>query len=42
MQPSDSQPPRPRTDVLLERTVVGIILFLAVTSVVVRLWLVVK
>jgi hypothetical protein len=35
-------PPRSRLDVILERVVIGIVLFLAITSVAVRLWLMAK
>lgn len=38
----DLPPSRARTDVLLERVVLGIVLFLAVTSLVVRVWLVTR
>jgi hypothetical protein len=37
---TDPQPPRPRVVVMLEGTVIGILLFLAVTSVAVRIVLV--
>ncbi|MGH8047437.1 MAG: hypothetical protein ACREKL_09345 [Chthoniobacterales bacterium] len=40
MESPESLPPRPRTDAILEGAVIGIILFLAVVSLVVRLLLV--